>query len=315
MNKEKQVSTDTALRLLSRGLGLLLATDMWRLWPDLRMLFGQGTFLDGRIILRQQRSDTLSIHTLIANLPKSPLASLQWIHFFGLLYLICCLAAFFDRYTRPAILGLFILHYLFFIANHTWSYGADYLAQTGLFFSVIFCSIGNRWLPRYTWTAIGSKLFRLQLTAVYFFAGLGKAVGSTWWNGEAVWKAIQQPLSPALVSIPRSAHQFPSIWTALGIATLLLEIGYPLLWVNKRIRIYISTGIILMHIGIALTMGLIHFSSLMIWYNLCAWDHPLLHRIAKPLIQPLETTEPTLQVRTATADLDTRKGGNNNHVK
>jgi hypothetical protein len=70
-----------------------------------------------------------------------------------------------------------------------------------------------------------------------------------------------------------------------------------------------------MHIGIALTMGLIHFSSLMIWYNLCAWDHPLLHRIAKPLIKPLETTEPTLQVRTATADLDTRKGGNNNHVK
>lgn len=315
MNKEEQVSADAILPIMSRGLGLLLALEMWRLWPDLSMLFGQGTFLDEHSISSQQRPDTLSIHTLIANLPEYTLASLEWIHFFGLLYIICGLALFFDRCTRPTILGLFILHYLFFIANYTWSYGADYLAQTGLFFSVIFYCFRSLRLPRDRWAALGAKLFRLQLTVAYFFAGLAKAIGATWWNGEAVWKAIQQPLSPALVSIPQSAQQFATIWTALGIATLLLEIGYPLLWVNKRIRIYISTGIILMHLGIALTMGLVHFSCMMIWYNLCAWNHPLLHCIAKPIIKPLETSEPTLQVRTATADLDTREGGNPQHIK
>lgn len=310
MNKEIQLSANTILPIMSRGLGLLLAIDMWRLWPDLSMLFGQGTFLDEHSISWQQRPDTLSIHTLIANLPEQLLGCAEWIHFFGLLYIICGLAVFLDKCSGPATLILFILHYLFFIANYTWSYGADYLVQTGLFFSVIFCCFRNNWLPAEKWAALGTKFFRLQLTFVYFFAGLGKAIGSSWWNGEAMWKALQQPLSPALVTIPQSAQQFTTLWVGLGIATLLLELGYGLLRIKGRVRIYISTGIILMHLGIALTMGLVHFSSLMIWYNLCAWNHPLLHRIAKPIIKPLETTEPTLQVRTATADLDTREGGN-----
>ncbi|MNG85710.1 hypothetical protein D3C79_444750 [compost metagenome] len=315
MNKEIQLSANTILPLMLRGLGLLLTLEMWRLWPDLSMLYGHGIFLDQHSLSLQQRPDTLSIHTLIANLPEYTLASLEWIHFFGLLYIICGLALFFDHYCRAAMLGLIILHYLFFIANYTWSYGADYLAQTGLFTGFICCCLESRGLPHQRWARLGSTVFRLQLTVVYFFAGLGKAMGPTWWNGEAVWKAVQQPLSPALFTIPQSAQQFTAIWAGLGIATLLLELGYPLLWINRRSRIYISTGIILMHLCIALTMGLIHFSCVMIWYNLCAWNHPLLHRIAKPIIKPLETTEPTLQVRTATADLDTREGGNNKHFK
>jgi len=314
MSKELQLGTDTALPTMSRGLGLLLSIEMWRLWPDLSMLYGTGIFLDQHSLFSQQRPGTLSIHTLIANLPEYSIASLEWIHFFGLLYIICGLAVFLDKCSGPAILILFILHYFFFIANYTWSYGADYLGQTGLFFSVIFCCFRSRWLPNEKWTALGTKLFRLQLTFVYFFAGLGKAIGSSWWNGEAMWKALQQPLSPALVTIPQSAQQLTALWVGLGILTIIIELGYPLTW-TRRFRLFFTNSIILMHIGIALTMGLIHFSCLMIWYNLCAWDHPLLHRIAKPVIKPLETTEPTLQVRTATADLDTREGGNNKHVK
>ncbi|MGJ1537617.1 hypothetical protein ACR784_21585 [Sphingobacterium multivorum] len=299
---------------MSRGLGLLLAIDMWRLWPDLSMLFGQDNFLDEHIISWQQRPDALSIHSLIAHLPAYTLGGLSWIHFFGLLYISCGLALFFNCYRIAPMLGLMILHYFFFIANYAWSYGADYLAQTGLFFSVISCCLRS-WLPRARWAALVAQLFRLQLTVIYFFAGLGKAIGPTWWNGDAIWRALQQPLSPALVSIPHAAHQFAAIWTALGIATLLLEIGYPLLWFDKRIRVYVSTGIILMHIGIALTMGLVHFSCVMIWYNLCAWDHPLLYRITKPNIKSPETAEPRLQVRTATADLDTSEGCNLPHIK
>lgn len=315
MSKELPLGIDTALPTMSRGLGLLLSIEMWRLWPDLSMLYGQGIFLDQHSLFSQQRPGTLSVHTLIAHLPEQLLGCAEWVQLFGLLYIICGLAVFLDKCSGPATLTLFILHYLFFIANYTWSYGADYLVQTGLFFSLIFCCFRSNWLPNEKWTALGTKLFRLQLTFVYFFAGLGKAIGTTWWDGEAMWKALQQPLSPALVTIPQSAQQFTALWVGLGIATLLLELGYGLLWIKGRVRIYISTGIILMHLGIALTMGLIHFSCLMIWYNLCAWDHPLLHRIAKPVIKPLETTEPTLQVRTATADLDTREGGKSKHVK
>lgn len=310
MRNEVQLRPDNGLLMMLRGLGLLLSLEMWRLWPDLSMLYGQGIFLDQHSLCWQQRPYALSIHTLIALLPEHLLGNIEWVHLFGLLYIICGVAVFLDKYVVPAVLGLFILHYLFFIANYTWSYGADYLVQTGLFFGVIFCCFKGYWLPSAKWTVLGTTIFRLQLTVVYFFAGLGKASGPTWWNGEAMWKAVQQPLSPALLTIPQSSAQFTSIWAGLGIVTLLLELGYPLLWMPGRMRIYISTGIILMHLGIALTMGLVHFSCLMIWYNLCAWDHPLLHCIAKPMIKPLGTSEPTLQVRTVTVDSDTREGGN-----
>lgn len=309
MRNEVQLRPDNGLLMMLRGLGVLLSLEMWRLWPDLSMLYGQGIFLDQHSLCWQQRPYALSMHTLIALLPENLLGNIEWAHLFGLLYIICGVAVFLDKYVVPAVLGLFILHYLFFIANYTWSYGADYLAQTGLFFGAIFCCFKGYWLPGNKWAVLGTTIFRLQLTVVYFFAGLGKAFGLTWWNGEAMWKAVQQPLSPALLTIPQSSAQFTSIWAGLGIVTLLLELGYPLLWMPGRMRIYISTGIILMHLGIALTMGLVHFSCLMIWYNLCAWDHPLLHCIAKPMIKPLGTSEPTLQVRTVTVDSDTKKGG------
>lgn len=310
MRNEVQLRPDNGLLMMLRGLGLLLSLEMWRLWPDLSMLYGQGIFLDQHSLCWQQRPYALSMHTLIALLPEHLLGNIEWVHLFGLLYIICGVAVFLDKYVVPAVLGLFILHYLFFIANYTWSYGADYLAQTGLFFGVIFCCFKGNWLPSAKWAVLGTTIFRLQLTIVYFFAGLGKASGPTWWNGEAMWKAVQQPLSPALLTIPQSSAQFTSIWAGLGIVTLLLELGYPLLWMPGRMRIYISTGIILMHLGIALTMGLVHFSCLMIWYNLCVWEHPLLHCIAKPMIKSLGTSEPTLQVRTVTVDSDTREGGN-----
>lgn len=309
MRNEVQLRPDNSLLMMLRGIGLLLSLEMWRLWPDLSMLYGQGIFLDQHSLRWQQRPYALSIHTLIAHLPEHLLGNIEWVHLFGLLYIICAVAVFLDKYILPAVLGLFILHYLFFIANYTWSYGADYLVQTGIFVGAIFCCFKGSRLPNDKWATLGATIFRLQLTFVYFFAGLGKALGPTWWNGEAMWKAVQQPLSPALFTIPQSAQQFTTIWAGLGIATLLLELGYPLLWIPGRIRIYISTGIILMHLGIALTMGLVHFSCLMIWYNLCVWEHPLLHCIAKPMIKPLGTTGPTLQVRTATGDPDTKKGG------
>ncbi|WP_312789855.1 hypothetical protein [Sphingobacterium sp.] len=281
------------LKLFPRGLGLLLSLAMIRLWPDLDLLYSR-LLIPSELL--PQYSEKWIIILLDWGSPRL---------YAGLYIASGLLLAVLRQNFVPAIL-LFVLHYLFFVGYTPWSYGADYIGQTALFFSLSICS----------WRSSHYLQFfsRLQLTAIYFFAGLGKAVGPTWWNGEAVWKAIQQPLTPPLFKVPLSAHRYEYLWIGLGILTIIIELGYPLTW-TKRFGLFFTNCIILMHIGIALTMGLIHFSSLMIWYNLCAWDHPLLHRIAKPLIQPLETTEPTLQVRTATADLDTRKGGNNNHVK
>lgn len=281
--------------LLPKGIGLLLSLEMTRLWPDLELLYSHHLLSESHI---QQYQLSWSIFIIDTNL----------IYVFASLYILSGLFMCFHQYTFLPTLSLFILHYSFFVGNSEWSYGVDYLAQTGLFFSLMFGSRPKCLQKSLGLKNLGTTFFRLQLTFVYFFAGLGKAFGETWWNGEAVWKAIQQPIGASYISVPLSAYRYEYLWVLLGIITILLELCYPLVYIKKTFRPLIINGIILMHIAIALSMGLLHFALLMIWYNLCAWDHPLLN-IAKPNIKPLERSKPKLQVPIATETINTTKGG------
>lgn len=296
------------LYLLPKGLGLLLALEMLRLWPDLPRLFGATTLLDAEMMTEQQESFGFSIQQIIQYLPYIQIGPWETVHAFSAIYILLGLLMFSGRGRSLPVFGLLLMHYSFFIGNYTWSYGVDYLAQTGLFFSLLFGGRKALQLKRLRLISLGATLFRLQLTFVYFFAGLGKAFGETWWNGEAVWKAIQQPFPSTWFPIPLTAYRYEYLWVLLGIITILLELCYPLVWIKKNIRPLIINGIILMHIGIALTMGLVHFATVMIWYNLCAWNHPLLN-IAEPNIKPLEHSKPKLQVPIATETINTKKGG------
>lgn len=281
--------------LLPKGIGLLLSLEMIQLWPDLELLYSHHLLSASHIQQYQLPWSMFNINT-------------DLIYVFAALYLLSGLFMCFHPYTFLPTLSLFILHYSFFVGNSVWSYGVDYLAQTGLFFSLLFVGRQALQLKRQRLTNLGTNLFRLQLTFVYFFAGLGKAFGETWWNGEAVWKAIQQPFTGTWFPIPLSAYRYEYLWILLGIITILLELSYPLVYIKKTFRPLIINGIILMHLGIALSMGLLHFALLMIWYNLCAWNHPLLN-IAKPNIKPLERSKPKLQVPIAKETINTTKGG------
>nr|WP_315402020.1 hypothetical protein [uncultured Sphingobacterium sp.] len=268
---------------------------MLRLWPDLEMLYSHRLLSTRHLELGQI---PWSISIIQTGQP----------YIFAVLYILSGIFMCFHRRTFLPTLSLFILHYSFFIGNNVWSYGVDYLAQTGLFFSLLFGGRQALHIKRRRLTNLGAALFRLQLTFVYFFAGLGKVYGETWWNGEAVWKAIQQPFTGTLLPIPITAYRFEYVWILLGILTILMELCYPLVWIKKIFRPLIISGIILMHIGIALSMGLLHFSLLMIWYNYCAWGLPYL-RIAKSITQKLESKR---NKTTGVFDLfrfNTRKGG------
>lgn len=281
--------------LLPKGIGLLLSLEMIQLWPDLELLYSHHLLSASHIQQYQLPWSMFIINTDLT-------------YVFAALYILSGLFMCFHSYTFFPTLSLFILHYSFFVGNSVWSYGVDYLAQTGLFFSLMFGGRPKCLQKSLELKNLGTIFFRLQLTVVYFFAGLGKAFGETWWNGEAVWKAIHQPIGDSYFSVPLAAYRYEYLWILLGIITILLELSYPLAWIKKTFRPLIINGIILVHIGIALSMGLLHFALLMIWYNLCAWDHPLLN-IAKPNIKPLERSKPKLQVPIATETINTTKGG------
>lgn len=282
-----QTKPSLGLYLLPKGLALLLGIEMIKLWPDLNLMYGTERILDNGLLAPQNENQFLAAYHLAEQLSLILPSAVNPIYLLAFLYLCVCLGILVDWKDKICLLALVFLHHSFFLANYSWSYGVDYLAQIGLYFSLLFGGSIALQSKHRTWSKWGKILFGIQLTAVYLFAGLGKAMGKTWWNGDAVWKAVQQPFGEVLFAIPESYQHLYYLWLVLGWATVLLEMGYVLAWMHPTLRKTIAYSTIVMHVGILVCMGLTHFALLMIWYNSCVWLLPY-SKLAKPIINKLE---------------------------
>jgi hypothetical protein len=125
------------------------------------------------------------------------------------------------------------------------------------------------------------RVLQLHLCVIYFFSGLTKCLGSGWWNGSNVWRALIRP--PFNVIDPEILVRWKYLFPVVGIFVCLLEIGYPFfIWNSKTRKIWLI-GICSMHVGIGLTMGMYLFAFVMIVLNLAAFGPGLIrlerHRI------------------------------------
>jgi hypothetical protein len=124
------------------------------------------------------------------------------------------------------------------------------------------------------------RLLQVQYCIMYLSAGLSKLKGNSWWDGTAPWFCFTNPeFSPLHIPFFRNGlvficqDQFRWLWeivmSSMDVFTLVLEIGFPFL-VWTRLRPVMVFGAILLHLGIALNMGLVVFSLLM-FTLLLAW--------------------------------------------
>jgi hypothetical protein len=180
-----------------------------------------------------------------------------------------------------AILSLFF-QLLFSKSLHLYQYGVDNFTTIGLFYCCVFpvgsiYSLDNMLRKRPSLAphhTLFLRLFRAHLCIAYFFSGFDKVLGPTWLNGEAMWKALHAHNYYSIANldfIPQSWFFVTSSWIII-----LLELGYAVFMNLARVRKYWLAGILLMHIGIALFMGLFFFSALMILLNLAAYYAPYL---------------------------------------
>ena len=143
-------------------------------------------------------------------------------------------------------------------------YGVDQLANTFLFYLFVFPS-GRAWTfasrpasPRREETIpVGClRMMQFHLCVIYLAAGLDKAMGRQWWNGEAIWQTVSQPI---FSTFDLSWLARPS-WIPMfaGWSTLLVEIGYVFfIWPRSTRKVWcIAT------IGLHLGIGLVHGARL-----------------------------------------------------
>jgi hypothetical protein len=163
------------------------------------------------------------------------------------------------------------------------SYGVDNFMTIGLFY-LMLSPLPDRYAldwrlrelrPRDPqFLGFWRRVLQLHLCVIYFLSGLTKCIGSGWWDGSNVWRALIRP--PFNVIDPEILVRWNYLFPVAGIFICLLEIGYPFfIWNSKTRKIWLI-GICAMHVGIGLTMGMYLFAFIMIILNVAAFGPGLI---------------------------------------
>jgi len=189
--------------------------------------------------------------------------------------------------TRTSTVICWATHFLLLKASFLSAYGVDQFANVFLYF-LIWMPGGQAYSVDAGWTSgkpslqarISLRFFQIELCIIYFTAGLFKAFGAQWWDGNAIWRSVTSPIF----------NQFDLTWLAsvpwfaklLGWSTLVLEMGYPVfIWVPRTRWLWLS-GVIGLHLGIAIFLGLHSFAAVMIALSLSAFAFsPEFNRVSK----------------------------------
>ena len=133
------------------------------------------------------------------------------------------------------------------------------------------------------------RVLQLHLCTIYFFSGLTKCLGSGWWNGSNVWRALIRP--PFNVIDPEILVRWKDLFPLAGIVVCLLEFGYPFFIWSRRTRKIWLLGICGMHLAIGVAMGMYLFSLVMIVLNVAAFGPGLFRAEEKQIsLQPQKAT-------------------------
>ena len=275
--------TDVWLGLLRIGLGLQVLFYALSLRADWNYLFaGPGEGLIGRALPEAllstespliPRLDWLVMLTTRTGFSESTSLSIVW---WVLLFAGCCLLiGFFSR--ASAILAWFV-HLCAAESGGFISYGVDNFMTIGLFY-LMLSPLPDRYSLDHRWRKLRSKnphllgffrrVLQVHLCLIYFFGGVAKCLGSGWWDGSNLWRALIRP--PFNLIAPEILIRLKYMFPVAGIAICLLEISYPVFVWNRRTRGILLMCICTMHAAIGLTMGMYLFAFIMIVLNTAAF--------------------------------------------
>jgi|SRR6476619_954600 hypothetical protein len=286
--------SDTWLAVLRLGLGLqviLYALSLQNDWTYL--LTGTGNGLIGRNLGEAMLS--LESHfvprlgwlvTLGASfgLREETVLSIAWIFLLGagcglVIGLLC----------RSAAILAWFLHLCAAESGGFVSYGVDNFMTIGLFY-LMLSPLPDRYSLDWQLRELGLKnpqllgfwrrVLQLHLCVIYFFSGFTKCLGSGWWDGSNLWRALISP--PSNVIAPELLVRWKYLFPVAGVFICILETGYPFLIWGRRTRKIWLICICGMHIAIGLTMGMYLFALVMIVLNAAAFGPSFVFHQSEP---------------------------------
>ena len=120
---------------------------------------------------------------------------------------------------------------------------------------------------------IALRLIQINFCMIYGMSGLSKLQGGSWWGGTAAWSTmINYEFSPLgnrlymyiLRGICARRWTWELVMMASTMLPLALELTLPLLVWNRKLRWAYISGSAIFHLSIAVFMGLVCFSAMML---------------------------------------------------
>jgi hypothetical protein len=124
---------------------------------------------------------------------------------------------------------------------------------------------------------IALRLMQLHMCVIYAFAGTSKLMGTSWWNGTAMWQAFAS-LEYQSLDMTWLAW-WPRTVNFLTHLTILWEVFYCVLVWPRQLRPWIIALAVPLHLGIGVCLGMMTFGVAMIIANI-AFVSPALVRAA-----------------------------------
>jgi hypothetical protein len=183
-------------------------------------------------------------------------------------------------HSRLAAVIAWFTHLTLMMSDRTPLYGVDDFAHIALFYCV-WMPVGHAWsldvsagrvsaAPSFA-ARLGLRVLQIHLCVVYLTSGIEKATSPPyqWWNGELIWMTAT---SPDYGKLPMEwLANVPWLPLVAGLGALFIELAYAFLVWPKRTRVWMAGSTILLHLGIAVFMGLWSFAAVMIVLTASAW--------------------------------------------
>jgi Vitamin K-dependent gamma-carboxylase len=284
----------SALRIVVGAMMLLKALF---LLPHLEDLFGEYGYLQSRLM------DAIGGENISSWLIKNGFSGERFSVALHVYFVAHILSAFFFMLgykTKLANVVLWFTQAALFRLGWESVYGIDSYCHN-LTFLMIWLPVGRYWSLDY-WgnqekeysvdRTVGLRLLQIYLCITYIGAGYSKAVGYDWWH-EAMWEVLHL----------REFHHFNYFWMAevpvvpklLALSVLFFETFYFIgVWIPKIGKAWVLT-IIGMHLGIAVTMGLVLFGLTLALVNAVLFLMPIRYQDEAEELRRMGPSSPNLQ--------------------
>jgi hypothetical protein len=116
--------------------------------------------------------------------------------------------------------------------------------------------------PASTGANLAVRLVQVHMCVIYFFAGISKLQGQSWWAGTALWGAVAN-LEYQTLDLTWMCHT-PWLVALLTQAIVWWELFFCVLVWHRMLRPLVLACAIPLHLGIALGMGMMTFGLVML---------------------------------------------------